>query len=99
MMREYKEYWIAFLGSAMTGSIMLALSPSTDSSLPLFLEIIFGTVLLVLLALTLAVIILAVSWIFRGDFTLLRFIRISVTVSIIMSLIYIISFFLELRRQ
>src|SRR5687768_13714206 len=98
MMREYKEYWIAFLGSALTGSIMLALSPSTHSSLPLFLEIIFGTVLLVLLTLTLAVIILAISWIFRGDFTLFRFIRISVIVSVVLTLIYIISFLLELRR-
>ena len=98
MIREYKQYWIAFLCSALTGSIILALGSSTHT-FPLFLEIIFGAVFIALITLLIGLVILVISWIFSGEFTLFRFIRISVTVSIVMTLIYIISFFLELRQR
>lgn len=98
VIRNYKDYWLGLLGSSFTGSIILALHPG-GTDFPLVIEILLGTTTLFVLAFLLAIPILAISWIFIRNGTFLRLIQFAVIVSVIMTLVYILSFLLQLQRS
>ena len=98
MMIKYRDYWVALFISSAIGAIVPNLDKHGDS-LPFLASVLLGIFFLIILALVAGLVILAVSWIFTKDFSLLRFMRITATVSIVMTLIFIISLFLELSQK
>ena len=96
IIEDYKDYWIGFLGAAVTGGIVLALHPD-NNDFPLIVEILLGMMMLLLFSFIIALPILAISWIFVREFRLFRFIRISVIVCVVMTLVQIISYLMGMR--
>lgn len=81
----------------MTGAIVLALHPD-NNDFPLIVEILIGTFMLMLFSAVIALPILVISWVFIRDVTLFRFIRISVIVCVVMTLVQIISYLMGTPR-
>jgi hypothetical protein len=89
-MTKYKDYLIGAIISILIGATALVFQPTSDQfALPI--QIILGALTALIICSLIAVIILAVSWIFTKNFSLFRFIKIGTIVCVIWSLFSIIS--------
>jgi len=91
MIKEYKDYWIGFLITALLESTISAFSKPTND-FPIIIEVLLGTIVVILISSILGVVILGISWVFTKQFTLFKFLRTSVIICAVLTIFTILSF-------
>lgn len=92
IIKAYKDYWIGFVVISAIGATVLAFKSREYS---LFVEILFGTVMGMIISMLAGLVIFLLTWLFTKDFSFLRFLRISIIVCFILTFTQIIDSFLN----
>jgi hypothetical protein len=98
MIRDHRDYIIGIVITSLVGATAVTFGPSANDDFPLAVDIILGTVLILITSSVIGVVILGISWIFTKTFTFQRFVRITAGVCITWTLVTVVGVIMQMAR-